>query len=566
MKTLTSTLALISFAFFSFNAIACSPCGNLSNVTQTLTGNSLELNFTSHAGWDCCYTVEIEIICDGGTFTGIPNYFSSEICLNGGGGFSSTNTLVTPYPPTIIDISGFCPGTYSWRAAETSCYIYTPVQTFTVVGTPSPIILTASVADDTLCITESTQFTASATNGCANGPYSYSWSPSLGLSNANIPNPIATPLSTTTYTLTVTETGTCIAPQTASFTITVNPVPLAYMTGTISLCQTPGTVPITFTGANGTAPYTISYNLNGVPQTPLLTTGTSATIQVPSSTPGTTTYTLTGVTESSSVQCSQTISQFAVVTVYPLPVVDAGTDQVLCTPNGNSPSDVTLNGSGADTYTWDNGVTNGVTFTPPSGTTLYTVTGTDINGCTDTDVMSITALTQPIANGSANDLFGNAPLTVDFTNLSQFASSYVWDFGNGNVQAVGSASTISNTFLTAGTYTVVLTASNGICFDTWTTEIEVIPPMIVTPPNVFSPNGDNTNDDYFVDVQWGAVFEALIVNRWGNEVTTLTHLNQGWDGTSNGKDLEEGVYFIEYKATDYNGGIIEGHTPIQLIR
>jgi trimeric autotransporter adhesin len=115
-------------------------------------------------------------------------------------------------------------------------------------------------------------------------------------------------------------------------------------------------------------------------------------------------------------------------------------------------------------------------------------------------------------------------------------------------------------------YTVVLTASNGICFDTWTTEIEVIPPMIVTPPNVFSPNGDNTNDFYFVDVQWGEFFEALILNRWGNEVTTLTHLNQGWDGKSNGKDLEEGVYFIKYTATDYNGGIIESHTPIQLVR
>ena len=99
-----------------------------------------------------------------------------------------------------------------------------------------------------------------------------------------------------------------------------------------------------------------------------------------------------------------------------------------------------------------------------------------------------------------------------------------------------------------------------------TIEIEVIPPMIVLPPNVFTPNGDNTNDDYFVDVMYGEAFEAVVLNRWGNEVTTLTHLNQGWNGKSNGKDMEEGVYFIKYTATDFNGGTIEGHTYFELLR
>lgn len=50
------------------------------------------------------------------------------------------------------------------------------------------------------------------------------WTPAAGLSGANIPNPIATPLSTTTYLATVTDSGQCFT-RTASATIRVNPFP-----------------------------------------------------------------------------------------------------------------------------------------------------------------------------------------------------------------------------------------------------------------------------------------------------------------------------------------------------
>lgn len=556
-------LALISFSFLTFNSIACSPCSPLSNISQNVNGTDLELNFTSNAGWDCCFTVQIEVICENANFSGVPNYFSQEICLNGGNAASTTNTLVTPYPLTVIDMSGYCPGVYKWRAVESGCGIYTPVQTFTI---GSPMIIAANAAADTICLSESTQLTSSVSNGCSTGTYTYSWSPAAGLSNANIANPIASPLATTTYTLSVTETGACV-PQTVttSLIVNVNELPVATIAGTASFCQNSPSGDITFTGSGGTPPYTIDYTLNGVPQTPIVTNG-STTIQPPTSTPGTYTYALTSISESSSLQCSQAQSQSIVITIDELPIVNAGTDQTVCEPNGVTTSEVTLSGSGASSYTWDNGVTNGVPFTPTIGTTTYTVTGTDANGCVNTDQVTVTTFELPIALGSANDLFGNAPLAVEFTNLSQDAISYTWDFGNGNTQNTTSLDMIPITYLSAGFYTVLLTASNGLCFDTWTIEIEVVPPMIVTPPNVFTPNGDNINDEYFVDVQFGAEFEALIVNRWGNEITTLTHLNQGWDGKSNGKVVDDGVYFIKYKAKDFNDGIIEGHTYFHILQ
>lgn len=52
---------------------------------------------------------------------------------------------------------------------------------------------------------------------------------------------------------------------------------------------------------------------------------------------------------------------------------------------------MTLTASGAETYSWNNGISDGVAFSPPLGTTSYTVTGTDGNGCTDTDEVVVTS-------------------------------------------------------------------------------------------------------------------------------------------------------------------------------
>jgi gliding motility-associated-like protein len=387
------------------------------------------------------------------------------------------------------------------------------------------------------------------------------------LNNAAIANPIATPSATTTYTVTVTENGSCTAPQTATVTLNVAPMPTATIGQNSALCENSGPSPeIVFNGSSATAPYIINYSLNGVVQPPIITIGNSTSINFPTDTPGTYVFSLIDVTESSTNQCSQPQTGTATITIWPNPVVNAGQDIVLCEPGGTSPSDVTLTGTGATTYTWDNSAVNGVAFTPPAGTTLFTVTGTDANGCTDTDEVSVTSLPQPVANGMPSDTYGNVPMVIDFTNLSTYASNYLWDFGNGQSIDTNSLTTVTANFSIPGIYNVILTASNGICTDTWDTIIEVLPPMIVTPPNIFTPNDDSANDQYFVDVKYGEQFEAIILNRWGNLMATLSGINQGWDGKTGGKNCEEGVYFIKYKATDFNGNEVEGHTYFHLIR
>ena len=100
---------------------------------------------------------------------------------------------------------------------------------------------------------------------------------------------------------------------------------------------------------------------------------------------GTTTYTVTG-TDTNGCQDTDQVS----VTVNALPSVSAGPDLSVC-----EGSTVTLSGSGAVTYVWNNGITNGVSFIPPPGTTIYTLTGTDANGCQDTDQVSVTVNALP---------------------------------------------------------------------------------------------------------------------------------------------------------------------------
>ena len=100
-----------------------------------------------------------------------------------------------------------------------------------------------------------------------------------------------------------------------------------------------------------------------------------------------------------------------------LPTVDAGADVAVC--DGDP---VTLSASGAATYTWDNGVTDGTSFTPTSSTT-YTVTGTDANGCIATDAVDVTVNALPTVNAGADVAvcLGNQ-ITLNATDL--FISEY----------------------------------------------------------------------------------------------------------------------------------------------
>ncbi len=90
------------------------------------------------------------------------------------------------------------------------------------------------------------------------------------------------------------------------------------------------------------------------------------------STPGTYSVTANGLT-----------STVVNVVNIALPTVNAGVDLNVC-----AGSMVTLNGAGAVTYSWNNGIANNQAFAA-NGNVTYTVTGTDANGCSNTDMVTV---------------------------------------------------------------------------------------------------------------------------------------------------------------------------------
>jgi gliding motility-associated-like protein len=268
------------------------------------------------------------------------------------------------------------------------------------------------------------------------------------------------------------------------------------------------------------------------------------------------------VTGTSASGCVTTDS--VTVTVNNNPIINAGNPQTTCIGDL-----VILEGSGAGiggSYSWNNGVNDGQAFTV-NGTATYTVTGTDINGCSGTASVLVTGLPIPVAQFTANPTIGDIPLTVDFTNNSLNASNYVWDFGNGQGTIVQNLNNQQSVYSTLGEYTVWLVASNGICADSMAVLITATANPWIFVPNVFTPNGDNTNETWMIDTKNMQTIDLIIVNRWGNLMAKIEDLNGGWDGkTPDGSDASDGTYFYKFKAKAINGEEFSGHGFLTLIR
>ncbi len=118
----------------------------------------------------------------------------------------------------------------------------------------------------------------------------------------------------------------------------------------------------------------------------LTSSGTSGNLWSNSATSTSVTVNTSGnysVTITDAFGCVTTSNTINVV-VNPLPAVAAGADQAFC-----SGETITLDGSGAQNYTWNNGIIDGQAFTPNS-TLNCIVTGVDANGCSNTDTVLIT--------------------------------------------------------------------------------------------------------------------------------------------------------------------------------
>jgi len=147
--------------------------------------------------------------------------------------------------------------------------------------------------------------------------------------------------------------------------------------------------------------------------------------------------------------------------VNPLPTINAmASPTAICFG-----ATTTLSATGANAYNWNNGATAATTTVLPASTTIYSVTGTDINGCQNTQTVTIMVNALPTVNATASS---SAICVGGITTLSATGTNaYTWSNG-----AIAATTTVSPTITT--TYSVTGTDNNA-CSNTATVSIVVNP-------------------------------------------------------------------------------------------
>lgn len=177
---------------------------------------------------------------------------------------------------------------------------------------------------------------------------------------------------------------------------------------------------------------------------------------------------------------------------------------------------------------------------------------------------------------STDMIDGQAPLLVSFranpSDIEGHNPSYEWHFrmeGEETDLMVRYEEDTEYTFTTAGTTRVTLhfkpdagqEALDSVVFKVTVSESKL------TFPNAFSPNGDEFNPIFKAKEYQSIVeFHAYIFNRWGQKLYDWTDPAEGWDGTYNGKDVKEGVYFLLCKAKGADGRKYEIKKDVNLLR
>jgi len=285
--------------------------------------------------------------------------------------------------------------------------------TFAITVNPAPTVDLPS--DQAFCNTATTtavHFTGTAT--------SFSWTNSnnaIGLAisgTGDLPTFTVINMGTVPIIATVTVTpsytnGGKTCPGTSkSFKITVNPSPAGTISGTTSVCQG-GTEPlITFTGANGTSPYTFTYKINGgADQTISTSSGNSVTVSAPITVTGTFNYTLVKV--STFDGCSQVQSGTVTIHVASKPTAAITGTTTIC-QNGATPVVTFTGAGGAAPYTFAYQINGGSpqTVTTISGNSALLNAPTAAPGVFVYSLISVSS-----ASGCVQPQAGMATITVN---------------------------------------------------------------------------------------------------------------------------------------------------------
>jgi hypothetical protein len=350
----------------------------------------------------------------------VPDIGADEFCAVFSVSIAGVTTICSGNS-TLLTASGAA--AYSWSTGATTAVINvspTSTTTYSVYGTDNSGVCTVTqtqlvtvnplpnvtvTGNTTICSGDSSLLTA-------NGASTYVWSTAETTSAI-----YAAATASTTYTVTGTDANGCS--NTATYALTVNPLPSVTVSGNTAICSGDSTL-LTASGAS-TYVWNTAETTSSIYAAP-----TTATI-----------YTVTGTDANG---CSNTATY--AVTVNALPNVTVTGNTAIC--SGDS---TLLTASGASTYVWNTAETTSSIYAAPTTATTYTVTGTDANGCSNTATyaVSVNALPTVTVSGNAVVCFGDSTLLT-----ANGALTYVWNTAQ-TTSSIYAAPTATTTYTVTGT-------------------------------------------------------------------------------------------------------------------
>jgi gliding motility-associated-like protein len=401
--------------------------------------------------------------------------------------------------------------------------------------------LSVAFKDTLICAGDSMQLGATGTG-------LFTWTPVGNIINANTPDPVVFPQSTTDYVVQLDDQG-CLATETVKVRV-VSFVTLQAMADTI-ICATDS---VQLRAVTDGLRYT--WNNAGTLSNPNILQPMAKPVDAP------TVYTITATIGKCSAQDD------VVVTLVPYPIADAGNDTIICYNTAAQ-----LNGTiVGNSHTWSptNTLSNATTLTPiatPRATTAYILSAFDTRGCPKPGKDTVIVVVNPEVvafAGTDTAIVAGQPLQFNATG----GVSYQWSPGTAlSSTTIPDPRAVYNGEFDSIRYHLVVADAIG-CTDDASVLVKIFrtnPQVFV--PTAFTPNGDGKNEIVApIAVGLSRLDYFRIYNRWGQLVFETTINGKGWDGKIAGKEQGNATYVWIVKGTDYTGKVVFEKGTVTLIR
>lgn len=523
-----------------------SPAGGNAATASNLAAGTYTVTVTDAAGNISTATVVV------GAMAGVTASVSSGAdvsCFGANDGTATatpsggTSPYVYSWSPSggnSATASNLSPGTYSCTITDANGCSSTAAITIT-----EPAQLSTVLTSTDISCNGSNDGSGTATPSGGTPAYSYLWQPTGGTGST------ASGLAAGSYTCTITDANGCTATAIVSITEPLALVSTASVTPVLCNGEANGSAAVTASGGTGT----LAYSWSPAGGSGANASGLSA---------GTYTCTITDMNG-----CTGT----EVVTITePQPVSIALTGDTICP---GEQATLAASGSGGVApyaYLWPDGSSGNSITISPAANTSYSVTVTDANGCSQTAQANVVVNPAPVAAFSINApnglfLLNDGTGQLCFTDASTGALSYLWDMNGNGTSVLQNPPCITLTSADTGLFcTSLFVLSAAGCADT--SEVCItIGEITILVPNVFTPNGDGTNDVFTLSCTGYVSMNCEIYDRWGVLVYSWDGTSGYWDGnTVNGNRATDGVYYFVAMLTDITGNSVTHKGFVHLLR